>query len=138
MSFLANVSSSCLAAGCVLAMSTPAAAADSSYWRLTNERISVMSSATSKHCMQLANQFLIYERTLKDLANIDPDANFPPLAVYALSERDANRVFLTEKDKQEQRSRQVRIYSKFIPGFDLNLAAIVNVEGSADEALQSV
>jgi hypothetical protein len=115
-----------------------AQAADATYSRLTTDRITVISSSGPKDCIRLARQVLVYERTLKDLANVQPDSHFPPLAIYSLSERDASRVFLNEKDKQEQRAKNMRVFSKYLPGQDFNVAAIVDVESGGDEPLQSV
>jgi hypothetical protein len=111
--------------------------AETSYWRLTTDRITVVSNGSARRCNKLATQFIAFERLLRDLADFDADFEFPPLAVYSLSEADARRVFLSADDKREQSASDMRIFSKYLPGRDVNVAAIVDIDGG-DQALQSL
>jgi hypothetical protein len=111
--------------------------ADTGYWRLTVGRLTVISDSSSRRCTKMATQFLTFERVLRELAGLDEDSQFPPLTVYVLTDADSRRVFLTEADKHQESLRNVRIYSKYLPGRDFNVAAIVDT-GSIDEPLQSV
>jgi hypothetical protein len=115
----------------------PRAHADTTYWRLSTDRVTVVSNGSAKRCQRLAAQFLSFERVLRGLAGLDEDSQLTPIAVYSLSEADAERVFLSAADRQQQDARRIRIYSKYLPGRDLNVAAIVDVNG-VDEPLQSV
>lgn len=113
--------------------------ADTTYWRLSTERIAVVSNGSAKRCTRLAAQFMTFERVLRELAGLDEDSQLTPVTVYSLSEADADRVFLSEADKQQQSARRMRIYSKYLPGSDLNVAAIVDANSNGvDEPLQSV
>jgi hypothetical protein len=115
----------------------PRAHADTAYWRLSTERITVISNGSAKRCERLAAQFLTFERVLRELAGLDEDSQLTPVSIYVLSEADARRVFLSEADKRQQDARNTRIYSKYFPGRDMNVAAIVDANG-IDEPLQSV
>jgi len=118
-------------------MSSHGAGADTPYWRLTADGMTVISNGSAKRCEKLASQFLVFQQLLRDLAQLDQDSSFEPLAVYSLSNSDASQVFLTEADKKQQSAQNMRFYSKYLPGSDTNIAAIVDLSGS-DEPLQSV
>ncbi len=111
--------------------------ADTPYFRLTTDHITVISNGSEKRSARLARQFLTLERVLRDLAGLDEDSQIRPLAIYCLSETDARRVFLSEADKRQERARDMRIFSKYLPGPDTNIAAIVDA-GGIEDALQSV
>jgi hypothetical protein len=113
------------------------ATADTSYWRTSTNGLTVISNGSAKRCEKLAFQFLVFQQYLRDLTQLDQDSSFPPLTVYSLSDSDAHQVFLTEADKKQQTAKNMRIYSKYLPGSDTNIAAIVDIGGS-DEPLQSV
>jgi hypothetical protein len=115
----------------------PRAHADTAYWRLSTDRITVISNGSAKRCERLATQFLTFERVLRELAGLDEDSQLTPVSIYSLSEADARRVFLSDADKRQQDARNTRIYSKYFPGRDVNVAAIVDANG-IDEPLQSV
>jgi len=111
--------------------------ADTVYWRLSTGQVTVISNGSAKRCAKIAAQFLTFQRVLRDLAGLDEDSQLPPVTVYSLSQADADRVFLSETDRHQQDARRMRIYSKYLPGADTNVAAIVDVSG-IDEPLQSV
>ena len=111
--------------------------ADTSYWRLATDRIVVVSDGSAKRCENVAKQFLTFERLMRDLADVDADSQFPPLSVYVLSNADASRYFLSAADKRQEDTKNMRIYSKYLPGRDANVAAIVDSSG-IDEPLQSI
>jgi hypothetical protein len=113
------------------------AVAGTTYWRITVDRVTVVANGSEQRCNRLATQFVSFERILRVLANWNPDYELPPIAVYSLSEQDARRVFLSETDRQRQRANNILIYSKFLPGVDYNVAAIVDTGGTADP-LESV
>lgn len=115
----------------------PRAHADTSYWQLTTERITVVSNGSAKRCGRIASQFTAFERVLRELAGLDEDSQLIPVRIYSLSEDDARRVFLSEADKHQEDARRMRIYSKYLPGSDFNVAAIVDANG-IEEPLQSV
>jgi hypothetical protein len=115
----------------------PSARADTSYWRLATDHIAVVSDGSARRCEMVAKQFLTIERLVRDLADYDADSQFLPLSVYVLSNADASRYFLTAADKRKEDVKDVRIYSKYLPGREVNIAAIVD-SGSIDEPLQSI
>jgi len=112
--------------------------AETTYWRLSTDRMTVIANDSARRCASLAHQFSTYERVLRELANLDEDVEFPPLAVYSLSQVDARKVFWTQNDRDEQQRRNMMIYSKFLPGQDLDVAAIVDVDDADEQALQSI
>ena len=114
-----------------------AAFADTTYWRVTIDRVTVVSDAGPQRCSRLATQLLAFEGILRGLADWPADFVPPPLALYSLSKQDAARVLLSESERRKQRTDNMMIYSKFLPGPDFNIAAIVD-EGSSDDPLASV
>jgi hypothetical protein len=113
------------------------AVADTTYWRVTIDRVTVVSDGNAARCSRLAGQFLAFESVLRDLADWSPDFVPPPVAMYSLSQQDALRVILSESEKQKQRASGMMIFSKYLPGRDFNINVIVN-EGGTDDPLQSV
>ena len=111
--------------------------ADTAYWRLSTGDLTVISNGSAKRCERLAAQFLVFQRLVRDLAQMDEDSALAPLTVYSLSDNDARQYFLTDAEKKQQNEKNVRFFSKFLPGQDMNIAAIVD-EGGSDEPLQSV
>ncbi len=93
-------------------VSSGSACADTPYWRVSMEGLTVISNGSAQ------------------------DSAFQPLTVYSLSNSDASQWFLTESDKKQQSAQNMRIYSKYLPGTDTNIAAIV--DAGSDEPLQSV
>jgi hypothetical protein len=117
----------------------PQARAETIYWRSAGERITVVSNGSARRCTRIAAQFVSFERVLRALAGLDEDSQLLPLTVYALSESDADQVFLTAADRQKQDARRMHIYSKYLPGIDRNMAVVVEVDGNGiDEPVQSV
>jgi hypothetical protein len=115
----------------------PAAYADTTYWRLATERVTVISNGGARRCTRIAAQFMSFERVLRDLAGLDEDSRLPPVVIYSLPEADARRVLLSDADKHRENVRNTTVYSKYLSGRDVNMAAVVDV-GGADEPLQSV
>lgn len=117
----------------------PGAKADTIYWRLATDRIEVVSNGSAKRCTKLAAQYMSFQRVLRELSGLDEDSQLRPLTVYALSDADADRVFLSDADRRQQSARRMRIYSKYLPGSDLDVVAVVDANGAGiDEPLQSV
>jgi hypothetical protein len=110
--------------------------AETTYWRVTVDRVTVISDGTPQRCSRLATQLLAFESILRGLADWSADFVPPPVALYSLSQQDAPRVLLSESDRRKERGNNMRIFSKYLPGADFNITAIVD-EGS-DEPLQSV
>jgi hypothetical protein len=115
---------------------TTVARADTTYWRATMDRVTVVADGSSDRCARLAKQLLVFESLLRELAGWDADYQLPPIALYSLSQQDARRVLLSEADRRQQYSANTQIYSKFLPGHEFNIAAIVDV--GSDDPLQSV
>jgi hypothetical protein len=113
------------------------AIADTTYWRVTLDRITVVANDSSNRCVRLAAQLVTFERLLADLAGWSSDFQPPPIALYSLSQQDARRVLLSDAERRRQSSANMQIYSKFLPGSEFNIAAIVDAGGS-DDPLQSV
>jgi hypothetical protein len=113
------------------------AIADTTYWRVTIDRVTVVADGSAQRCSRLATQFLAFESILRELADWGPDFVPPPVALYSLSQQDAPRVLLSDSERQRQRASGMMIFSKYLPGRDFNIAVIVN-EGGADDPLQSV
>jgi hypothetical protein len=113
-----------------------ATAAETTYWRVTMDRVTVVANGSSDRCTRLATQLATFERLLTELAGWNADFQLPPIALYSLSQQDARRVLLSDADRRQQASTNMQIFSKFLPGPESNIAAIVDVGGS-DEPLQS-
>jgi hypothetical protein len=111
--------------------------ADTTYWRVTMDRMTVVSDGGGERCSRLATQLTIFERLLRELAGWSADYQPPPIALYSLSQPDARRVLLSDADRRQQSSSNMHIYSKFLPGHEFNIAAIVD-EGGSDDPLESV
>ena len=114
-----------------------AAHAETTYWRVTMDRVTVIANGSSERCIRLATQLTVFERLLRELADWSRDYQPPPIALYSLSQADARHVLLSEADQRRQAAANMQIFSKFLPGRDFNIAAIVDVGGS-DDPLQSV
>jgi len=116
---------------------TATARADTTYWRITFDRITVISDGNADRCTRLATQFTAFENILRELANWDASYELPPVAFYDISQRDARRVLLSDAEVRRQAASGLQIFSKYLPGNDFNVAAIVDTGGS-DDPLQSV
>jgi hypothetical protein len=113
------------------------ARAETTYWRVTMDRMTVITDGNSERCSRFASQLVVFERLLRQLAGWSSDYQPPPIALYSLSQADADRVFLSDADRREQISSNMRVYSKYLPSRESNLAVTVNESGS-DDPLQSV
>jgi hypothetical protein len=112
------------------------AVAETTYWRVTMDRVTVVADGSSDRCARIAKQLVTFESLLNELAGWSADYQLPPIALYSLSQQDARRVLLSDEDRRRQVSANMQIFSKFLPGPDFNIAAIVDV--GSDEPLQSV
>jgi hypothetical protein len=110
--------------------------AETTYWRVTMDRVTVVSDGSAERCSRLATQLDVFERLLRELAGWSTDYQPPPIALYSLSQSDARRVLLSDADRRQQ-SGNWHIYSKYLPGHEFNIAAIVD-EGGSDDPLESV
>ena len=114
-----------------------AAFADTTYWRVTVGRVTVIADDSPQRCTRLASEITAFEGALRTLVDWNADYVLPPLSLYSLSKQDASRVFLTDSDRRQQRSDRMIVLSKWLPGRDFNVAAIANENGS-DDPLKSV
>ena len=112
--------------------------AETAYWRVATDRLTVVANSSGERCSRLATQFIIFERALRELANLDADYQLPAITVYSLSQKDADRVLLSDADRKREATTRWRTYSKFLPGPDFNIAAIVDLASGSDDPLQSV
>ena len=107
------------------------------YWRTTVDRVTVVANGNARRSVELATQFLAFERILQNLANLDPGSEPLPVAIYVLYGRDAQRYFYSDEDVRRQEAQNLTIYSKTLPGKDFNILALVD-EGGIEEPWQSV
>jgi len=123
----------------LLAITLTAATADAetTYWRITYDRVTVITNGNAERCTRLATQLTAFEGILRDLANWDASYELAPMAFYGISQQDSRRVLLSESELRREASSDYHTYSKYMPGKDFNLAAIVDERGS-DDPLQSV
>jgi hypothetical protein len=112
------------------------AGAATNYWRITADRVTVIAADSAEHCTRLAMELIVFEHVLRQMAGWDSDYQPPPIALYALSQQDARRFFLSDSERKEELITNMQIFSKYLPGADYNIAAIVD-NGSGDEATQS-
>ncbi len=130
-----------IAAGAIIALflACPgiAAAADTPYFMVTTDRIAVVTNSSAKRCSRVAFQFMRFEGVFRDLAGWDSDVELRPLKVFLLAEKDANQVFLTDADRSRQKATDMFVYSKFMPGREFNIAAMVDHD-SYDDPMQSL
>ncbi|MGC3983002.1 MAG: hypothetical protein QM808_17250 [Steroidobacteraceae bacterium] len=110
--------------------------AETSYCKLNTEQLTVVANGTPGKCKRLARQFLSFDRVLRDLAGWDADVKLRPVQLYGLSKSDAQKVFFSDADRQKQKATGMTTFSKYMPGSDFDIAAIVDSDG-ADEPLQS-
>lgn len=108
------------------------AEAATSYWRVTTDRMSVVSDANARRCERLAMHFIRLEQLVGELSAWESDFELTPMAVFSVSRSDAREHFLTDQDRADF---QRQVYSKFLPHERLNIAAIVNT--GSEEPLQS-
>ena len=130
-----------IAAGAILALSLAcpgiATAADTPYFMITTDRIAVVTNSSAKRCSRVAFQFIRFESVFRYLAGWDSDIELRPLKVFLLADKDAKQVFLTEDDRNREKTTDMFIYSKFLPGREFNIAAMVDHD-SYDDPMQSL
>ncbi len=68
-----------------------AAAAETTYWRVTMDRVTVVANGSSDRCSRLATQLTTFERLLTELAGWNADFQLPPIALYSLSPHKQDR-----------------------------------------------
>ena len=105
------------------------------YWRLSSGRLTVISNSSGQRCQRLAASVVRFEQVLIELAGWEPDFTLAPLRFYSLARGDARTVLLTESER-EKKNNSIVIHSKWLPGAEFDIAAIVDIGG--DEPLQSV
>jgi hypothetical protein len=110
------------------------AEAAASYWRCGAARVTVISNNSAARCEELLRATLRYEQVLAELVRWEADTTINPLRVYSLSRADARDVMYTEEERDARTRSAIR--SRYVPGAEFNIAAIVDVDG--DEPLQSV
>jgi|GEM_PF-4132698 len=113
------------------------AMAETPYWRVTVDRVTVIAYGSASRCKQLATQFLAFEQILQSLANFDPGYEPLPVAIYAITPHDADKYFYSAQDIQKIQQGLSTPYSKTLPGRDYNMLAIVD-DGNMEDAWQSV
>lgn len=130
-----------IAAGAIIALSLAcpgiATAADTPYFMVTTGRIAVVTNSSARRCSRVAFQFIRFESVLRDLAGWDSDVELRPLKVFVLAEIDADRVFLTKADRDREKATDMFVYSKFMPGREFNVAAMLDHD-SYDDPMQSL
>jgi hypothetical protein len=105
------------------------------YWRFNAGRLTVISNSSAERCRRLAAAVLRFEQVLFELAGWEPDLALAPLRFYSLDRSDAKAVLLSPSER-EQKNNSIVIHSKWLPGDEFDIAAIVDIGG--DEPLQSV
>lgn len=123
-----------LAATSLFATSRTEAAAQ--YWRCELDRISVISNSSATRCELLLRATLRYEQLLSELAGWRSDESLTPLRLYSLTRADSKEFLLSEKQLGEEMRMRRLVHSRYLPGQELNIVAIVDLGG--DEPLQSV
>jgi len=113
------------------------AGSDTAYYTVTVGRISVVSIGGAKRCSRIASKFVRFEGVLRELTGWDSDVELPALKVFLISQKDADRVLLTDEDKRSLQEGRKVIYSKFLGGRELNIAAMVDEDGY-DDPMQSL
>lgn len=110
------------------------AEASAPYWRCSVDRVTVISNDSAARCEALLRATLRYEQVLAELVRWEADTTINPLRVYSLSRADARDVMYTEEERDARTRSAIR--SRYVPGAEFNIAAIVDVDG--EEPLQSV
>jgi len=77
-----------------------------------------------------------FEQLVGEYAQWEPGFQPPPIIAYSLSDADARRALLSDTDRRDQSRKNMTIYSKYLPGPDFNIVAVVDVGG--DDPIQSV
>jgi hypothetical protein len=106
------------------------------YYTTTVEELTVVSNASAKRCSRIAAQFIRLDVLMRDLAGWDADAHLPPLKVFLVDSRDG-AILLTDADRTKQQQNRMNIYSKYLPGQDYDVAAMLDADGY-EEWMQSL
>lgn len=123
-----------LLVACVLTVNGAEAATP--YWRCTLDRLTVITNGSAARCERLIRTTIRYEQLLVELTGAEPETPMPPLTLYSLTRAEAKQGMYTEQQLAEQARTRRYTTSKYLPGPDLDIAAIVDEGG--DESLQSV
>jgi hypothetical protein len=131
----------CIRVGLALiaAWLTAAATAEAAtaYWRCSLDRLTVITNGSAARCERLIRTTARYEQLLIELTGWEPETTMRPLTLYSLTRPDARQRMFTEKQLAELTRTRRNTYSKYLPGPELNIAALID-EGGGDESLQSV
>jgi hypothetical protein len=106
------------------------------YFTTTVDELTVVSDVSAKRCSKIAVQFIRLDALMRDLAGWDADARLPPLKVFLIAARDEG-IFLTAADRKKQDATRMNIYSKYMPGREYDIAAMLDEE-SYEEWMQSL
>lgn len=106
------------------------------YWKCSLDRLTVITNGSAARCERLIRTTARYEQLLIELTGWESDTTLRPLTLYSLTRPDARQRMFTEKQLAEQTRTRRNTYSKYLPGPELNIAAIIDEGG--DESLQSV
>jgi hypothetical protein len=106
------------------------------YWRCSLDRLTVITNGSAARCERLIRTTVRYEQLLIDLTGSEPETPLPPLTLYSLTRADAKQRMFTEPQLAEQVRTRRYTHSKYLPGPDLDIAAIIDEGG--DESLLSV
>jgi hypothetical protein len=107
------------------------------YWKCSLDRLTVVTNGSAARCERLIRTTARYEQLLVELTGGEPESSMPPLTLYSLNRAEAKQAMYTEQQLAEQaRTRRYIGGSKYLPGPDFDVAAIVDDGG--DGSLQSV
>jgi hypothetical protein len=123
-----------LMAACLMTASYAEAATP--YWRCSLDRLTVITNGSAARCERLIRTTVRYEQLLIELTGGEADTAMPPLTLYSLTRVEAKQGMYTEQQLAEQARTRRYTTSKYLPGPDFDVAAIVDEGG--DESLQSV
>lgn len=118
-----------------LATSNHAEAA-TAYWRCSLDRLTVITNGSAARCERLIRTTLRYEQLLIELTGWDRETTMRPLTLYSLTRPDAKQRMFTQNQLAEQARTRGNTTSKYLPGADLNIGAIIDEGG--DDSLQSM
>ena len=110
-------------------------AEEAPYWRLSTDRLTVVSNSSAKRCERLAASIIRFEQILFELTGWDPELALTPLRFFSLTREDAKAVLLSDAERTRLARERVLIHSKTLPGPESDVVAIMDIGG--DEPLQS-
>ena len=105
---------------------TRGAEAATPYWRCSLDRLTVITNGSAARCERLIRTTVRYEQLLVELTGGDPETSMPPLTLYSLTRADAKQRMFTERQLAEQTRTRRYTTSKYLPGPDVNIAAIID------------